>query len=213
MRQNSFFYAFLITLVFVLGLTSCEMIEDFMGGGEDEMESDGGESTGVPVRRSSRGGRGGRKRTSRTKKLDKSVNKTESKRTDEDLSPHIDEELIQLKRITASYYSPLGKLDPFVPNPILESISDNPSPTDFPLDSFKILGIFWSNLFQKAMVSAPGGYGFIVKEGDLIGKNNGYIHRITGKNVVIREEMTGADDKTYFIEHTIHLIKKSNKRS
>jgi len=121
----------------------------------------------------------------------------------------IDAEMEDFVTLKAPFYNPIGKLDPFEPSLVEIDPDAEPDPTFFDLDSFKVLGIFWSKSFIKAIVVGPPplNKGFIILEGDLIGKNNGKVHKILKETVIVRESIKGPDEKTYFIDHKLALVK------
>lgn len=122
----------------------------------------------------------------------------------------IDEEVARLKTVQAPFYSPLGKQDPFWPRESKDESKEKKLATDYELDSFHILGVFAGHTFSKAMVQAPDGAGFIMKEGDFLGNKGGKIFKIDVDSLVVREKIKGADDKIYFLEHTLKMFKKGN---
>jgi type IV pilus assembly protein PilP len=107
-------------------------------------------------------------------------------------------------------YDPTGKPDPFVPLvseiPASRQLAQTASPAvseseltplqKYDLSELKLVAIILQgNSEPTAMVEDKAGYGYIIKKGMLIGKNNGIINEINGSGVVVDEktvEATGA---------------------
>jgi len=103
-------------------------------------------------------------------------------------------------------YDPAGKPDPFTPLitaiPSGKQIERTAGPAEIPaaeltplqkydLSELKLVAIILQyNSEPTAMVEDKAGYGYIIKKGMLIGKNNGIIKEINGTSVVI-DEKTG----------------------
>jgi len=101
-------------------------------------------------------------------------------------------------------YDPTGKPDPFVPLvteipasrqlsrtavPSAVSESDLTPLQKYDLSELKLVAIILQgNSEPTAMVEDKAGYGYIIKKGMLIGKNNGIIKEINGSGVVVDEK-------------------------
>lgn len=57
----------------------------------------------------------------------------------------------------------------------------------YELRDLKLLGIIWGGYGYQAMVQTPDGKGYTVKEGTLVGLNNGVIKGISEKRIVVSE--------------------------
>ena len=88
-------------------------------------------------------------------------------------------------------YDPVGKRDPFrsfVLDRMMEVEVDTKGPLEqFDLSQLGVLGIVWDTDNARALVSDPSGQGYIVSDGDTIGKNDGRVIRIGDNLVVVRE--------------------------
>jgi type IV pilus assembly protein PilP len=65
----------------------------------------------------------------------------------------------------------------------------------FDVAQFKLIGIITGGRENQAMVTDPGGKGYVLKVGMLIGKNNGKIISITSNGVEIVEQYKGEKGK------------------
>jgi type IV pilus assembly protein PilP len=98
-------------------------------------------------------------------------------------------------------YDPAGKPDPFMPlvsEPAITSQkaagagtedADVPPLQKYDLSEFNLVAIIIRDDNEStAMVEDKAGYGYILKQGMLIGKNNGIIRRITPSTIVVEEK-------------------------
>jgi type IV pilus assembly protein PilP len=98
-------------------------------------------------------------------------------------------------------YDPAGKPDPFIPlvsEPAISSQkaaaagtedADVPPLQKYDLSEFNLVAIIIRDDNEStAMVEDKAGYGYILKQGMLIGKNNGIIRRITPSTIVVEEK-------------------------
>ena len=88
-------------------------------------------------------------------------------------------------------YDPIGKRDPFR-SFILDRLHEIDSAAKGPLEQFdlsqlSVNGIVWDAPRQRALVVDPSGQGYIIEEGDAIGKNDGRVITIDDNAVVVRE--------------------------
>ncbi len=90
-------------------------------------------------------------------------------------------------------YNPIGKRDPFRINIDFseEKLPGNSKLLKYSLDQLKVTAIIWGIAKPRALIEAPGGESFIVKKGDLIGRNYGRIDRIEKNDIVVIEEYPG----------------------
>jgi type IV pilus assembly protein PilP len=88
-------------------------------------------------------------------------------------------------------YDPVGKRDPFR-SFILDRLKELDSASKGPLEQFdlsqlSVNGIVWQTSRQRALILDPSGQGYIIEEGDAIGKNDGRVIAIDDNVVVVRE--------------------------
>jgi type IV pilus assembly protein PilP len=87
-------------------------------------------------------------------------------------------------------YDPKSRRDPF--QALTKAIKrerqlDVPPLQRYQLSDVKILGIVWGGYGYHALIQTPDGKGYTVKEGMLMGTNNGVIKAITDKAIVVSE--------------------------
>ncbi|MBI5192555.1 MAG: pilus assembly protein PilP [Nitrospirae bacterium] len=58
------------------------------------------------------------------------------------------------------------------------------------LSELRVIGIVWGQQGYIAMIETPDGKGFVIKEGTLVGPDNGVVKKITGDSVIIEESYT-----------------------
>ena len=99
-------------------------------------------------------------------------------------------------------YDPAGKPDPFIPLVSDAAITsqktagqaaaedaDLPPLQKYDLSEFNLVAIIIrDDNSSTAMVEDKAGYGYILKQGMLIGKNNGIIRQITPSTIVVEEK-------------------------
>lgn len=88
-------------------------------------------------------------------------------------------------------YDPIGKRDPFR-SFILDRLKEIDTAAKGPLEQFDLSqlavnGIVWETERQRALIMDPSGQGYIIEEGDAIGKNDGRVIAIDDNVVVVRE--------------------------
>jgi type IV pilus assembly protein PilP len=88
-------------------------------------------------------------------------------------------------------YDPIGKRDPFR-SFILDRLKEVDTAAKGPLEQFdlsqlSVNGIVWETERQRALIMDPSGQGYIIEEGDAIGKNDGRVVAIDDNVVVVRE--------------------------
>jgi type IV pilus assembly protein PilP len=104
-------------------------------------------------------------------------------------------------------YDPKSRRDPFqsLTKAIKkEQMLDVPPLQRYQLSDVKILGIIWGGYGYHALIQTPDGKGYTVKEGMLMGTNNGVIKTITDKAVVITEPAVDFSGKK--IEKEVELL-------
>ena len=90
-------------------------------------------------------------------------------------------------------YNPSGRRDPFAA--ILKETrpdDDNHVPPlqRLSLTELSLIGIVWGGFGYSAMVQAPDGRGYTVRQGTRIGPNSGIVSSITENAVVVHERFT-----------------------
>lgn len=91
-------------------------------------------------------------------------------------------------------YNPSGRRDPF--SVVLkDSRSEEPNQHLPPLQQLSltelnVIGIVWGGFGYSAMVQAPDGKGYTVRQGTRVGPNGGAVSSITENAVVVQERFT-----------------------
>lgn len=96
-------------------------------------------------------------------------------------------------------YDSAGKPDPFVPLITEETSAKSAAPQrsttpmtplqKYDLNELKLVAIVAKAMSMTAVLEDPAGFGYIVKEGTLVGKNDGVIKKITGDSLVVEEQI------------------------
>jgi len=89
-------------------------------------------------------------------------------------------------------YDATGRRDPFR-SFILDRLHEDESETKGPLEEYdlvqlQVAGLVWKAEKRRALVIDPSGQGYVVQEGDKIGKNNGRVLEIGDSSMRVREE-------------------------
>jgi type IV pilus assembly protein PilP len=89
-------------------------------------------------------------------------------------------------------YDPAGRRDPFR-SFILDRLHEDETQTKGPLEEYdlsqlQVAGLVWKAERRRALVIDPSGQGYVVEEGDRIGKNNGRVLTIGDSAMRVREE-------------------------
>lgn len=119
-----------------------------------------------------------------------------------------------------------GKKDPFKPliTPPDAAAAKTPSPNKakavdvLPMQShevsqFAVTGIIVGLKDNKALVVDPSGKGYVVKQGMLIGSNDGRITKITASSVEVTEQYLDGKKQLKFRKIVLPLAKKSKEIS
>jgi type IV pilus assembly protein PilP len=93
---------------------------------------------------------------------------------------------------TGFVYNPVGRRDPFR-SFILDRLHEDETETKGPLEEYdlsqlEVAGLVWKAQRRRALVIDPSGQGYVVEEGDKIGKNNGRVLEIGDSSMLVREE-------------------------
>jgi hypothetical protein len=83
------------------------------------------------------------------------------------------------------------KRDPFR-SFILDRLTEVDSLLESPLEKFDlsqldIAGVVWKGDKRRVLVMDPSGQGYVIQEGDRIGKNNGHVLEIRDSSMLVRE--------------------------
>lgn len=88
-------------------------------------------------------------------------------------------------------YEAEGKRDPFrsfILDRLNEIDADEESPLEkFDLSQLDIAGVVWKGDKRRVLVMDPSGQGYVIQEGDRIGKNNGHVLEIRDSSMLVRE--------------------------
>jgi type IV pilus assembly protein PilP len=106
-------------------------------------------------------------------------------------------------------YDPIGKRDPFR-SFILDRLKELDSASKGPLEQFdlsqlSVNGIVWDTGRQRALILDPSGQGYIIQEGDPIGKNDGRVMAIDDNVVIVREAYVDFHGETTTKEIEMHV--------
>lgn len=115
-------------------------------------------------------------------------------------------------------YDPRGKRDPFVSFVKVEE-RKNASPDTmslpplqrYELGELKFVGVIWMKKGARALVEDAEGKGYSVTVGTRIGRSGGVVSRITGKEILVREEFVGNRGEKIFRESGIQLTTAGGK--
>jgi Tfp pilus assembly protein PilP len=105
----------------------------------------------------------------------------------------------QAKKVEqAALYDPRGKRDPFVSFIKVEErkrmsidTASLPPLQRYELGELKFVGVIWTKKGARGLVEDAEGKGFSVTVGTRIGRSRGVVSRITGKEILVREEFVG----------------------
>ena len=91
-------------------------------------------------------------------------------------------------------YNPSGRRDPFAAI-VKEARTDEENHSTPPLQrlsltELNLIGIVWGGFGYSAMVQAPDGKGYTVRQGTRIGPNSGIVSSITENAIVVHERFT-----------------------
>jgi type IV pilus assembly protein PilP len=93
-------------------------------------------------------------------------------------------------------YDPVGRRDPFR-SFILDRLREDDEAIKGPLEEYdlsqlEVAGMVWRGDKRRALVIDPSGQGYVVEEGDKIGKNDGRVLEIEDSLMRVREEYVDA---------------------
>jgi len=94
-------------------------------------------------------------------------------------------------RVEGYSYDPKSRRDPFQSlTKVIKSASlqsQMPPLQRVQISDMKLLGIMWGGYGYHGLIQTPDGKGYTVKEGMLLGTNNGVIRTITDKAIIVSE--------------------------
>ena len=115
-------------------------------------------------------------------------------------------------------YDPRGKRDPFVSFIKVEErrkagvdTAALPPLQRYDLGELKFVGVIWTKKGALALVEDAEGKGYSVTVGTRIGRSGGVVSRITGKEILVREEFVGNRGEKISRESGIQLTTAGGK--
>ena len=109
-------------------------------------------------------------------------------------------------------YDPRGKRDPFVSFIKVEErrkagidTASLPPLQRYDLGELKFVGVIWTKKGARGLVEDAEGKGYSVMVGTRIGRSGGVVSRITGKEILVREEFVGNRGEKIVKESGIQL--------
>lgn len=115
-------------------------------------------------------------------------------------------------------YDPRGKRDPFVSFVRVEDrrkagigTASLPPLQRYDLGELKYVGVIWMKKGPRALVEDAEGKGYSVTVGTRIGRSGGVVSRITGKEILVREEFVGNRGEKISRESGIQLTTAGGK--
>jgi len=115
-------------------------------------------------------------------------------------------------------YDPRGKRDPFVSFIKVEErkragidTASLPPLQRYDLGELKFVGVIWMKKGARALVEDAEGKGYSVTVGTRIGRSGGVVSRITGKEILVREEFVGNRGEKIVRESGIQLTTAGGK--
>jgi len=118
----------------------------------------------------------------------------------------------------SALYDPRGKRDPFVSFIKVEErkragidTASLPPLQRYDLGELKFVGVIWMKKGARALVEDAEGKGYSVTVGTRIGRSGGVVSRITGKEILVREEFVGNRGEKIVRESGIQLTTAGGK--
>ena len=126
---------------------------------------------------------------------------------------------VQAKKVEqVALYDPRGKRDPFVSFIKVEERRKAGSDTmalpplqRYDLGELKFVGVIWTKTGARGLVEDAEGKGYSVTVGTRIGRSGGVVRRITGKEILVREEFVGNQGDKIVRESGIQLTTAGGK--
>lgn len=125
----------------------------------------------------------------------------------------------QAKKVEqVALYDPRGKRDPFVSFVKVEErrkvgidTASLPPLQRYDLGELKFVGVIWTKKGARGLVEDAEGKGYSVTVGTRIGRSGGVVSRITGKEILVREEFVGNRGEKVVRESGIQLTTAGGK--
>jgi Tfp pilus assembly protein PilP len=125
----------------------------------------------------------------------------------------------QAKKVEpAPLYDPRGKRDPFVSFIRVEErrragtdTTALPPLQRYDLGELKFVGVIWTKKGAMGLVEDAEGKGYSVTVGTRIGRSGGVVSRITGKEILVKEEFVGNRGEKIVKESGIQLTTAGGK--
>ena len=125
----------------------------------------------------------------------------------------------QAKKVEqVALYDPRGKRDPFVSFIRVDErrkaaigIASIPPLQRYDLGELKFVGLIWTKKGAMGLVEDAEGKGYSVTVGTRIGRSGGVVSRITGKEILVREEFVGNRGEKIVRESGIQLTTAGGK--
>ena len=115
-------------------------------------------------------------------------------------------------------YDPSGKRDPFVSFIKVEDrrksavgVASLPPLQRYDLGELKLVGVIWTKKGARGLVEDGEGKGYSVTVGTRVGRSGGVVSRITGKEILVREEFVGNRGEKISRESGIQLTTAGGK--
>lgn len=115
-------------------------------------------------------------------------------------------------------YDPRGKRDPFVSFIKVDQnrkagvdVMALPPLQRYDLGELKFVGVIWTKTGARGLVEDAEGKGYSVTVGTRIGRSGGVVSRITGKEILVREEFVGNRGEKIVRESGIQLTTAGGK--
>jgi len=115
-------------------------------------------------------------------------------------------------------YDPRGKRDPFVSFVRVEERRKAgidtallPPLQRYDLGELKFVGVIWTKKGARGLVEDAEGKGYSVTVGTRIGRSGGVVSRITGKEILVKEEFVGNRGEKIVRESGIQLTTAGGK--
>ena len=115
-------------------------------------------------------------------------------------------------------YDPSGKRDPFLSFIKLQErrkagidTTELPPLQRYDLGELKFVGVIWTKKGARGLVEDAEGKGYSVTVGTRIGRSGGVVSRITGKEILVREEFVGNRGQKVVKESGIQLTTAGGK--
>ena len=119
---------------------------------------------------------------------------------------------------STALYDPRGKRDPFVSFVKVDErrkagfdTASLPPLQRYDLGELKFVGVIWTKKGARGLVEDAEGKGYSVTVGTRIGRSGGVVSRITGKEILVREEFVGNRGEKIVRESGIQLTTAGGK--